>query len=139
MKALNLVQLLCMLLCFGYGLSSSAQISADEYLQRWEQFYPSKTLQLGLHQSIYHLEDFSQANIQAWINWNEEILQNVDINNYNLSTSDRINLRLMRSQVRKELEKWKTSQTHHHTLTLYTSVLSQALPNIARASFFITN
>jgi uncharacterized protein (DUF885 family) len=102
----------------------------NEYIERWAQFYPSKALYEGMIQSVYNYEDYSGYSIQRWIDFNKEILDKINNNESDFTTEDRIDGRLLRTQLMMEIDKWEREMPHKFSLSMYSNLISNATSEV---------
>jgi len=131
-----LVLILCSLVCFK---PLSANHLGEEYIQRWKAFYPSKAVDRGFQSSIFDYEDYSSKSITAWLRYNEQVLHELSNDESEYVKRFPIDSRLLKQQNRREIEKWKEKSVHNHSLTLYSSLISKAIPSIIKADFLNSN
>jgi len=120
------------------NLTSVGQIDMDqEYLSEWRAFYPSKSVDLGIHASVYSYEDYSKDRIDAWLNYNKKMekLLADPVNPYR--TGRPINARLLYNQISNEIYKWEITQPHLHDLQLYTKAIAQSVQPVWEAVFLL--
>jgi uncharacterized protein (DUF885 family) len=102
----------------------------DDYVAEWKAFYPSRAFSLGFHGAIFRFEDFSQENIQAWMSYNREVLDEIEANLPDMGVDQRINARLLRSEILSELDKWDQEASHKNSPGFYSNAISRAVPRI---------
>ena len=116
--------------CFGGDNTPLLIRIGNEYIERWAQFYPSQALYEGMIQSIYNYEDFSNNSIQRWIDFNKEILERINKHESDFSTEDRIDRRLLRTQIITEINKWEREMPHKFSLSMYSNLISNATSEV---------
>lgn len=114
--------------------SLQSQDLSDEYIKEWKKFYPSKALKAGFRPSIFHYENRSEKFVSEWIKLNEQALVKL---NQSDKVIDAINGRLLRVQTQSEVDKWKTLETHKSNLSIYTKLISSAIPTIIKAEYLL--
>ena len=115
------------------GWAQSTQIE-QEYISAWKQFNPSQAVSLGLHDAIFHYEDWSKSAVDAWIKFNIEY--DTKISQYSPeNVSERINMRLIRIQISKELDKWLHDAPHEQSLSAYAKLIAQGGKSILSQDF----
>jgi uncharacterized protein (DUF885 family) len=130
---------LCFFFLFGSCLLNGlAQELSDNYLEAWKRFYPSRAVALGIHGSVFGSEDFSREAIERWVNYNRKMLSATD-SALKFNRADRINLRLLRTQVRTEIDKWELEKPHVASVTLYSSVILNTIKRIMDSDFLLNN
>ena len=101
------------------GTACTSKVCEDticsDYVSEWKAFYPSRAFSLGFHGAIFRFEDFSQENIQAWMSYNREVLDIIEANLPDMGVDQRINARLLRSEILSELDKWDQEATHKNS------------------------
>jgi uncharacterized protein (DUF885 family) len=102
----------------------------NEYIDKWANFYPSQALYEGMIQSIYNYEDLSEESIRDWLDFNREILEKINKNEPVFTAEDRIDARLMRTQIKKEIHKWEKESPHKLSLAIYSDLISNATEEI---------
>lgn len=122
------------LLIFFFCTSIWSQSLDEIYINEWKQFYPSKSLSKGIHTSIFHFEDFSREKIVEWLSFNELYLIKLSMLDADI---DPIDARLLRVQVLSEIDKWKKLSLHISSLSLYSSIISNALDPVLEADYLI--
>ena len=116
------------------GARTVTEICAD-YISEWKKFFPTKAYSQGMHSSIFQFEDFSAKNIRSWLEFNQ-MTKEVLLNNSTApGSADRINSRLLMTQIEKELDFWTNQRVHEHSLQLYTSLLSKSIESVLMADF----
>ncbi len=109
----------------------------DDYVAEWKAFYPSRAFSLGFHGAIFQFEDFSQENIQAWMSYNREVLNEIDANLSDMGLDERINARLLRTEILSELDKWESEAPHENSPEFYASAISRAIPRILNSDLLM--
>jgi uncharacterized protein (DUF885 family) len=103
---------------------------AGDYIEAWKDFYPSRAVSRGFLSSLEDLEDLSPEAIEKWVRFNKGMLERIENTRGQLSHDDRIDARLLRINIRSEIEKWVMDRPHENSLTLYTNPMVQAGPRI---------
>ena len=117
-------------LCLG-GDNTPLMIKiGNEYISEWAKFYPSQAFYEGMIQSIYNYEDYSEHSIQTWIDFNKEILDKINKHKSDFSTEDRIDGRLLRTQIMMEIDKWEREMPHKFSLSMYSNLISNATSEV---------
>lgn len=98
----------------------------NEYIERWAQFYPSQALYEGMIQSIYNYEDLSENSILGWLDFNKEMLHKINKHESDFTTEDRIDGRLLRTQIVTEIDKWEKEMPHKFSLSIYSDLIINA-------------
>lgn len=115
----------------------SAQSLGDEYINAWKSFYPSRALNSGMHASIFSYEDRSSSTIQNWLDYNLKTLKNLsDPSDY--TSRNPVDARLLKVQVLSEIDKWQEQKPHSNSLSLYTSLMGNAINPVIDADFLST-
>lgn len=105
----------------------------SEYIFYWKQFYPSRALSRGFMDSIVNFEDYSMEGILRWVDFNTQTLKTIENDLNKMQTADRIDARLLRTQIISELEKWEVEAPHKNSLSFYASPISRAVSRILNA------
>lgn len=126
---LALISILCSV------TNSSGQDLADQYLQRWQQFYPSKAVAAGFHAAIDQYENRSSVTIGQWIHFNSKILAAVSDTASIYVKNQSSNARLLRVQAQSEIDRWQTLKVHNHDLSLYLKLITRAIPSVLGAEY----
>lgn len=119
-------------------MSSHAQSLEEDYINQWKSFYPSKALSQGMHASIFQYEDRSSTSIQSWLDYNKKTQKQVAAALAKRKVDNRIDLRLLRVQVKVEIDRWEKELPHTTSTTLYSSLISRGLKPVLDADF-LTN
>ncbi len=131
--------LYCFLIVYAAVLHQlSAQNYADQYLEEWKKFYPSRALALGINNAVFSFEDFSQDNITGWLAYNQKMLSVTD-SALKFNRADRINLRLLRTQLRTEIDKWEVEKPHSSSLTVYSSLIANSTKRVVESDFLLAS
>jgi uncharacterized protein (DUF885 family) len=103
----------------------------SNYIAEWKAFYPSRALAQGFLETIEDFENLSQASIEGWIARNRRLLDELDsLDRARLTNDQRIDLRLLRTQVLKELDRWQNERPHLTSLELYSGLVGRAFDPI---------
>ncbi|MCB9080826.1 MAG: DUF885 family protein [Lewinellaceae bacterium] len=133
MKVIFTLLLSC--LCLGQYLSAVPVDPGQEYLMAWQQFYPSQAVDQGIHAAIFQYEDRSPEAVRTWITFNKQMLLRLQDPKDAYRTEQAIDARLLRNQVRAELERWEREAPHQHSLTHYATLIADAIPRVLDADF----
>ncbi len=106
---------------------------SSEYIFYWKQFYPSRALSRGFLDSIVYFEDYSMEGILRWVDYNKKTLKTIENRLLKMQSADRIDARLLRTQIISELEKWEVEAPHKNSLAFYASPISRAVSRILNA------
>ena len=101
----------------------------ETYVQKWLGFYPGKALRNGLKSSAWEFENFSTERVTAWIAYNHDTLKSVDSVS-DLSVNEQIDARVLRRQIRLELERWQQDNVLVNQPVWYADLISQTLTYI---------
>jgi uncharacterized protein (DUF885 family) len=125
--------------CCGKELKVSSNTGGlcSQYIEAWKSFYPSRAYSRGFMDSIFLFEDYSAKQIDKWIFYNQNFLEKVNILGTDLPHGDRIDLRLLKTQVRSELRKWKEEEPHINSISFYSRAVSQAIPRILETELLL--
>jgi len=116
--------------CFGGDATPLMIKIGNEYIDKWSNFYPSQALYEGMIQSIYNYEDLSEESIRDWLDFNREILEKIYKNEPVFTAEDRIDGRLLKTQIKKEIYKWEKESPHKLSLAIYSELISNATEEI---------
>jgi uncharacterized protein (DUF885 family) len=111
----------------------------NEYIEKWAQFYPSQAIYEGMIQSIYNYEDLSEESIQKWLDFNKEILDKINKHESDFTAEDKIDARLLKTQIKKEIYKWEKETLHKFSLSIYADLISNATGKILISENLTTN
>ncbi len=127
---LFLVVVIC-LQCGLYARSSSGNKDlCRNYIEAWKQFYPSRAFSRGFLSSIFSFEDFSPASIGNWLKMNKTTRDEISRLESNMVSEDRIDARLLRIQIRSEIDKWEVESPHKNALSLYSGLITEAVKSV---------
>lgn len=101
-----------------------------QYIAAWKQFYPSRALGKGILSSIFDYEDFSARSIGKWLDYNKKVLAEITTPGRDLPLEDGIDARLLKIQVKSEIEKWEVEGPHKVSLGLYARPISRAVSHL---------
>ena len=121
-----------------FNLNSSYGIPSDhceKYIDEWKKFYPSRALARGMNGAIFDYEDLAANKIDRWLSYNQSLLLVLSDSSLMQATQDRIDLRLLKMQVLKEIDKWDRQASHQTALSLYTTLISNAVTPVLEADF----
>lgn len=114
--------------------NTKAQDLGDEYIEAWKNFYPSRALARGMHSSVFSFEDRSAYNIKDWITYNMiTLIKLSDSTGY--TNQHPIDARLLRVQIQSELDTWQKQMPHSTSLSLYASMIGNAMSAVLEADF----
>ena len=116
--------------CFGGDNTPLMMKISNEYIDRWAKFYPSQALYEGMIQSIYNYEYFSETSIQDWLVFNKNILDEINKNESKFTDEDRIDERLLRTQIEMEIYKWEKEMPHKFSLSIYSDLISNTTDKV---------
>lgn len=111
------------------GFSEIRDLSG-KYIEAWKQFYPSRAFSQGVLGSIFYFEDFSESEIEKWLKFNKETLDEISKRLSELSSEDRIDARLLKIQIESEIDKWDIDAPHKNSLSLYSRHITGAVDNV---------
>ena len=92
---------------------------AEEYINEWKQFYPSRAYQQGFLEAIFHFENYSLPNIQAWTQINKDTLFEINRLDDDQPLDHQINGRLLRIYLQREIHHWEETAPHLYLLEFY--------------------
>jgi uncharacterized protein (DUF885 family) len=103
-----------------------------EYIEKWQQFYPSQALAAGDIKAAHRFENLSSAKIREWLQYNQSVRVKLDGHGTfdALSLDDHIDARFLKRQVLLEIEKWHWDRVHEHSPAMYAEMISQAMTHI---------
>lgn len=132
---------ICCLLGAVAGFSEVQSLSirelSEQYINAWKTFYPSAAYSRGFLDSIFEYEDLSQENIRSWVELNQKTLAEINRREKNLVLEDRIDARLLRIQIRNELDKWLNEAPQLHSPFFYSRLISGAVDRVVRSSLVL--
>ena len=105
------------------------------YIEAWKKFYPSKAVDQGIQTAIFDYENLTPERIQLWLAFNKEILKQLEKTNSLYAQANSIDARLLKVQVKKEVDIWEQKAVHQHSLTLYTKLIEQATDKVLSVSY----
>jgi len=100
---------------------------ADDYLDAWAGFYPSRALTAGQAEAAGRFEDFSQSAVDAWLAANQQALVRLQALPHPSSLDDRIDRELLEEQINRELFQWAEAQIHRTDPQTYSSLINHCL------------
>lgn len=130
---LGFMILLCLCCSSGSKKPFSVTELSSEYISYWKQFYPSRALSRGFLDSIVNFEDYSMDGILRWVDFNKKTLKTIENHLPEMMSADRIDARLLRTQIISELEKWEVEAPHKNSLSFYASPISREVSRILNA------
>lgn len=136
---LLLIVILNVPLCFGGDNTPRMIKIGNEYINRWAVFYPSQALYEGMVQSIYNYEDFSETSVREWLDFNKGMLDNINKQESEFTTEDRIDARLLKTQIKKEIDKWEKQMPHKFSLGIYSDLIINATGEVLASENLTAN
>lgn len=136
---LLLIVILNVPLCFGGDNTPRMIKIGNEYINRWAVFYPSQALYEGMVQSIYNYEDFSETSVREWLDFNKEMLDKINKQESDFTTEDRIDARLLKTQIKKEIDKWEKQMPHKFSLGIYSDLIINATGEVLASENLTAN
>ncbi len=136
---LLLIVILNVPLCFGGDNTPRMIKIGNEYINRWAMFYPSQALYEGMVQSIYNYEDFSETSVREWLDFNKEMLDKINKQESDFTTEDRIDARLLKTQIKKEIDKWEKQMPHKFSLGIYSDLIINATGEVLASENLTAN
>lgn len=118
-----------------HGASHPMQAPAQEYIEAWKKFYPSQALEQGFHHAVFDYEDRSTPSIQHWVELNKRLLAELSEQQSSYVNDYPIDSRLLRMQIRRELDLWEREAPHRHSLALYAELIANAVDPILEADY----
>jgi len=107
--------------------TDSIQAIADDYLNAWADFFPSRALSAGQAEAAPRLEDFTQSRVDGWLALNQQTLSRVRALPEQATLDDRIDRQLLAGQIDRELFQWGESQTHRTDPQTYSNLINHSL------------
>ncbi len=123
---------LALVFCLSTGMvqaGSKLDALSESYIKRWAAFYPSEAFSNGLRSAAWEFENFSTERVAEWIAYNHDTLTDID-SLLNLSVNERIDERVLRRQIKLELERWQHDLVLANQPIWYAELISQALTYI---------
>ncbi len=105
------------------------------YIEAWKKFYPSKAVAQGIHTAIFDYEHLAEENIQQWLDFNQHTLKELQNPQSVYVQQNRIDARLLKVQVKKEIDKWEQKAIHRHSLTLYSKLIEKATEELLTVTY----
>ena len=124
--------MLVIALCLTTGTARAAtelDARVDAYISKWAEFYPSAALSNGLKDAAWEFEDFSGNRVEQWIAYNQHTLEMLEALS-DLSANEQVDVRVLRRQTMRELERWVHDKALVNQPAWYAEVISQALTYI---------
>lgn len=118
-----------------YGYSSQQTAPEREYIEAWKKFHPSQAVDQGIHSALFDYEDLSTQSIRNWVELNKRILDQLSDQPAPHVANDPINARLLRMQIRRELDRWEREAPHRHSLALYAGLIGNAVEPVLQAEY----
>jgi hypothetical protein len=134
---LCLVLVLCLSNCLCAGSHPEIKDLCREYIEAWKQFYPTREFSRGLLSSIFDFEDFSEARVEDWLMKNKAALEVIADLDPGLAPPDRIDARLLRIQIRSEIDKWEKEAPHKNSLSLYANLITRAVTGVLESELLM--
>ncbi len=116
-------------------LPPPSEISEKDYIEAWKKFYPSKALAQGMHDAIYNYEDRSYESIAEWLEVNQKLLGRLPDEGDPASSPERINARLLKVQIQKELHLWDQEMPQFLSSEMYANLIDRAFDQVLKAEF----
>jgi uncharacterized protein (DUF885 family) len=105
----------------------------DDYISHWKRFNPSQARSMGFVDVNEGFEDLSPAVIQAWVEYNQSTLKELE-GLSDITRDERIDVRLLRTQIRTEIDRWQNDKPHENSLRLYADLVSNGLSPIVEST-----
>lgn len=118
-----------------YSVLGQAQNLGADYSLAWKNFYPSRATAMGNHEYIFRFEDYTAQNIKTWLSYNQQGLRQLNDPQSAYAKNFPINARLLRQQMRKEVDRWEQQAAHQNDLSLYTNLLRSAWSTVLSADY----
>lgn len=107
--------------------SVQLQQTINDYIERWQSFYPSAAFGDGVQDAAARFEKFSDARVQKWLAYHSATESYLDTLPANLPTAEQIDARVLQRQIRLELEKWQQDKVREQQPQWYANLISDAL------------
>jgi hypothetical protein len=125
------LMLLFFLSCNLYVISfSGVRELCRDYIESWKRFYPSRAFSRGFLGTVFYFEDFTESKIEAWLKINKTTLDEISRHESDFVSEDRIDSRLLRIQIKSEIDKWEKEAPHKNSLSLYSGHISRAVDSV---------
>ncbi len=126
--SLGIISVFILITSLGMGQDNTPLMIkfGNDYIDEWAKFYPSQALYEGMIQSIYNYEDFSETSINRWIKFNKEMLDKINKYEAEFSAEDKIDGRLLKTQIANEIDKWVIETPQKLSLSMYSKLISHA-------------
>jgi uncharacterized protein (DUF885 family) len=124
------------MLVFAVPAEPAAQavpVIVNEYIEQWKGFNPSQARSRGFVDVNEGFEDLSEAAITAWVDYNQATLARLEALS-NVTRDDRIDRRLLRTQIRTEIDRWQNDKPQESSLKLYADLISNGLSPILEST-----
>ena len=118
--------------------STSIDTIVNEYIEAWKRFQPSAALAQGFVDSFASFEDLSPTSIADWIVYNQATKEHLE-GLSSLDQDDRIDRRLLLTQIRKELERWEHDRPHETSLGFYSDLIADAFDSVLESPLLSVN
>jgi uncharacterized protein (DUF885 family) len=105
----------------------------DDYVTHWQRFSPSQARSTGFIDVNEGFEDLSPAVIQAWVEYNQSALKKLEALS-DVTRDERIDGRLLGTQMRTEIDRWQNDKPHENSLRLYADLISNGLSPIVEST-----
>ena len=122
----NIVYLIILLFVFSEGLSAQSKLEqnfnnmAEEILDNLQEFYPVRASEKGIHTYNYKLTDYSKGSIKDEISKLKKFEQRLyKYSNSGLSKENKINLKLLKSNVDIALQDLSKIKWHEKNPYIY--------------------
>jgi hypothetical protein len=106
---------------------------SNDYIEAWKRFYPSRAYSRGFLNFIFYFEDLTGTKIENWIKTNRTTLDEISRHESELSSEDRIDARLLRIQIKSEIDLWEKEAPHKNTLSLYSGSITSAVNRVVNS------
>jgi len=125
----HLLLLLALVILCGCQQPSTDTITAiaDDYLNGWVDFYPSRALSAGLTEAAPRLEDFNENRVEDWLIFNGNVLARLQALPEPSSLDDRIDRQLLEGQIQREFFRWGEDAAHRTDSQTYSGLINHSL------------
>lgn len=127
MRRLTLVCLIMVLVCGCQQPPGDVTVLADEYIDAWASFYPSRALTAGSAEAAFAFEDLSPARVDNWIELNRRTLERIVSAAPAESLEIEIDRRHLERRIRSEIFRWNEFEAHLRNPLFYSSLINHSL------------
>lgn len=115
-----------------FGIAGcEAQLTSDDvvetYIEKWVEFYPSKAFSEGFKPAAGKFENFSEARVKAWLDYNHDIANRLSGALNKLPLEEKIDAQVLLRNARMEIERWEQDRVLQQQPQWYAEIISQTL------------